>query len=215
MEHTVEKLSGSKVKISFKAPADAFEEAVGKAYLKNRGRISVPGFRKGKAPRKLIERMYGESVFYEDALEMLFPDAYREAVEQSDLHPVSQPECDVDKIEKGEDVAFSCEVYVQPEVKLNAYKGVEVVRTVRTVEQADVDQRLAQERKRVARSLDVTDRPVESGDEVNLDYAGTVDGVAFEGGTAAGQKLLIGSDSFIPGFEEQMIGMNVGEEKDL
>ncbi len=215
MEHTVEKLSGSKVKISFKAPADAFEEAVGKAYLKNRGRISVPGFRKGKAPRKLIERMYGDSIFYEDALEMLFPDAYREAVEKSDLHPVSQPEFDVEKIEKGQDVAFSCEVYVQPEVKLGAYKGVEVVRTVRTVEQADVDQRLAQERKRVARSLDVTDRPVENGDEVNLDYAGTVNGVAFEGGTAEGQKLLIGSDSFIPGFEEQMIGMNIGEEKDL
>lgn len=215
MEHSVEKLSGNKVKISFKAPAADFEEAVGKAYLKNRSRISVPGFRKGKAPRKLIERMYGEAIFYDDALEMLFPDAYREAVEKEDLHPVSQPELDVETIEPGQDVAFSCEVYVHPEVKLGEYKGIEVTRTVRTVEQSEVDERLKQEQKRVARSLEIADRPVEEGDEVNLDYSGSVDGVKFDGGTAEGQKLLIGSHTFIPGFEEQMIGMNIGEEKDL
>ena len=215
MEYTVEKLSGNKVKISFKALAADFEAALEKAYLKKRGSINVPGFRKGKAPRKLIERMYGDMIFYDDALELLFPDAYMEAVQKEDLHPVSQPELSVDSIEKGKDVAFSCEVFVQPEVKLGAYKGLDVTRTIREVAQSEIDERLKQEQKRVARSVDITDRPVENGDEVNLDYSGSVDGVKFEGGTAQDQKLLIGSNSFIPGFEEQMIGLAIGEEKDL
>ena len=215
MQYTVEKQSGNQIKITFTASADEFEAAVGKAYLKNRGRINVPGFRKGKAPRKLIERMFGETVFHEDALEMLFPDAYMEAVQKEDLHPVSSPDLHVDSVEKGQDVVFHCEVYVQPDVKLGAYKGVAVTRKVSAVPQSDVDERLTQERKRVARSLDVTDRPVEMGDEVNLDYSGSVDGVKFDGGTAQGQKLLIGSGSFIPGFEEQLVGLAVGEEKDV
>jgi trigger factor len=215
MEHTVEKLSGNKVKISFKATAEEFEEAVGKSYLKNRGRFNVPGFRRGKAPRKLMERMLGETIFYDDALETLFPEAYVETVEKEELHPVSRPEFDVEKIEQGQEVHFSCEVYVQPEVKLGEYKGVEIARKVHKVTKADVDARLEEERKHVARSMDITDRPLKDGDEATLDYAGTVDGVAFNGGTAKDQKLLIGSGSFIPGFEEQMVGMNVGEEKDL
>ena len=215
MEYTVEKLSGNKVKISFTTLAADFENAVDKAYLKNRGRINVPGFRKGKAPRKLIERMYGDMIFFDDALEMIFPDAYMEAVQKEDLHPVSQPELSVETIEKGKDVAFSCEVFVQPEVTLGQYKGQTVTRTVREITQAEVDEKLTQEQKRVARSVEVTDRAVETGDEVNLDYSGSVDGVLFEGGTANGQKLLIGSGSFIPGFEEQMVGLAIGEEKDL
>lgn len=215
MEHTVEKLSGNKVKISFKAPAATFEEAVEKAYLKERGRINVPGFRKGKAPRKLIERMYGDQIFYDEALEEIFPEAYMDAVQQNDLHPVSRPDVDVQKMEKGEDVEFSCEVYVQPEVKLGDYRGVEVKRVTRTVTDEEVDARIAQEQKRVARSIEVTDRAVENGDDVNLDYSGSVDGVLFEGGTAQGQHLVIGSHSFIPGFEEQMVGLTIGEEKDL
>lgn len=215
MEHTVEKLSGNKVKISFSVPADAFDKAVDKAYLKNRGRINVPGFRKGKAPRKLIERMYGDGIFHDDALELIFPDAYMEAVQKEDLHPVSQPELSVDPIQKGAAVTFACEVYVQPEVTLGAYRGVEVARTLREVAQSEIDERLKQEQKRVARSLEITEGGVENGDEVSLDYSGTVDGVAFDGGTAAGQKLTIGSGSFIPGFEEQMIGLKVGQEKDL
>lgn len=215
MEHTVEKLSGNKVKISFSVPADAFDKAVDKAYLKNRGRINVPGFRKGKAPRKLIERMYGDGIFHDDALELIFPDAYMEAVQKEDLHPVSQPELSVDPIQKGAAVTFACEVYVQPEVTLGAYRGVEVARTLREVAQSEIDERLKQEQKRVARSLEITEGGVENGDEVSLDYSGTLDGVAFDGGTAAGQKLTIGSGSFIPGFEEQMIGLKVGQEKDL
>lgn len=215
MEHTVEKLSGNKVKISFKVPSASFEEAIEKAYQKMRGRINVPGFRKGKAPRKLMERMYGDMVFYDDALEILFPEAYMAAVKESDLKPVSRPELDVQEMEKGKDLAFSCEVYVQPEVKLGQYKGVEVTRVVREISKDEVDAQIAQEQKRVARSVEVTDRPVEDGDMVNLDYSGSVDGEKFDGGTAEGQTLLIGSKSFIPGFEEQMIGMAIDEERDI
>ena len=215
MEHTVEKLSSNKVKISFKAPAADFEEAVEKAYLKMRGQISVPGFRKGKAPRKLIERMYGAGVFYEDALEILFPDAYMSAVKDNDLKPVGRPELDVQEMEAGKDLAFSCEVFVFPDVKLGQYKGVEVARRVHKVTADEVDARIEQERKRVARSVDVTDRALENGDKAELDYAGTVDGVAFAGGTAEHQTLVIGSGNFIPGFEEQMVGMTIGEERDL
>ena len=215
MEHTVEKLSGNKVKISFKAPAADFEEAIEKAYLKMRGQISVPGFRKGKAPRKLIERMYGAGVFYEDALEILFPEAYMAAVKENDLKPVGRPELDVQEMEAGKDLAFSCEVFVFPDVKLGQYKGVEVARRVHKVTAEEVDARIEQERKRVARSVDVTDRPLENGDKAELDYAGTVDGVAFAGGTAEHQTLVIGSGNFIPGFEEQMVGMTIGEERDL
>lgn len=215
MEHTVEKLSGNKVKISFKAPADEFEQAINKAYLKMRSQIGVPGFRKGKAPRKLIERMYGAGVFYEDALEILFPDAYMTAVKENDLQPVGRPELDVDEMESGKDLAFSCEVFVMPEVTLGAYKDVEIARKVRKVTAEEVDAQLEQERKRVARSVDVTDRGLENGDKAELDYSGSVDGEKFDGGTAEHQTLAIGSGSFIPGFEEQMIGMTVGQERDL
>ncbi len=215
MEHTVEKLSGNKVKISFKAPADDFEQAIEKAYLKTRGQISVPGFRRGKAPRKLIERMYGAGVFYEDALEQLFPDAYTTAVQENELKPVARPELDVQEMEAGKDLVFSCEVFVYPDVKLGEYKGVEVTRTVRKVPSESVDAHIEQERKRVARSVDVTDRALENGDTAELDYSGSVDGEKFAGGTAEHQTLVIGSGHFIPGFEEQMVGMRIGEEREL
>ena len=215
MQYTVEKLSGNKIKISFTAPASDFEEAVQKAYIKYRSRFQVQGFRKGKAPRKLIERMYGENIFYDDALELLFPDAYIDAVEKEDLHPVDRPSVNVQTIEKGQDVKFSCEVFVYPEIKLGEYKGVEVTRTLHSVTKEELDARLQQEQKQMARSVEVEGRAVEDGDEVNLDYSGSVDGVKFNGGTAEGQKLVIGSKSFIPGFEDQMIGMNIGEEKDI
>jgi len=215
MQYTVEKQSGNKIKISFTVPASDFEEAAQKAYIKTRGRFQVQGFRKGKAPRKLIERMYGETVFHDDALEILFPDAYIDAVEKEDIHPVDRPKVDVEPVEKGQDVKFSCEVFVYPEIKLGEYKGVEITRTLHAVTKEELDARLKQEQKQMARSVEVTDRAVMDGDEVNLDYSGSVDGVKFGGGTAEGQKLVIGSKSFIPGFEEQLIGMNIGEEKDL
>ena len=215
MEHTVEKLSGNKVKLSFKVPAADFAQAIEKAYVKMRGQVAVPGFRKGKAPRKLIEKMYGAGIFYEDALEILFPEVYMTAVQESGINPVARPELDVQVMEEGKDLEFSCEVFVMPEVKLGEYKGVEVTRKARKVTAEDVDNRIEQERKRVARSVEVTDRALENGDNAELDYSGSVDGEKFEGGTAEHQHLVIGSGSFIPGFEEQMVGMAIGEERDL
>ena len=216
MEHTIENLSGNKVKIAFKVPAADFEQAIEKAYIKLRGQIAVPGFRKGKAPRKLIEKMYGAGIFYEDALDAIFPGAYMEAVTANELKPVSQPELSgIETMEAGKDLEFSCEVYVMPEVKLGEYKGVEVAKKTRKVTAEEVDARIESERKRVARSIEVTDRALENGDNAELDYSGSVDGVKFQGGTAEHQHLVIGSGSFIPGFEEQMVGMTIGEERDL
>ncbi|MEG2480720.1 MAG: trigger factor [Clostridia bacterium] len=215
MQHTVEKLSGSKVKISFKVPAAQFDEAIDKAYLKTRGSINVPGFRKGKAPRKLIERMYGDMVFYDDALELLFPEAYTTAVKENQLMPVGRPELDVQEMEKGKDLVFSCDVFVMPEITLGEYKNLEVTRKINKVTDAQVNSRIEQEQKRVARSVDITERPLQNGDKAGLDYSGSVDGEKFDGGTAENQTLVIGSNSFIPGFEEQMVGMTIGEERDL
>lgn len=215
MSHTVEKLSSNKVKISFSIPAASFDEALQKAYLKMRGRINVPGFRKGKAPRALIERMYGEGVFYDEAFELLFPAAYEAAVTENALLPVDRPSVDVSQIGKGEDLTFTAEVYVRPEVTLGDYKNLEVTVHKHPVTDEMVTEKIEQDRERTSRMIDVEDRPVENGDTVALDYAGSVDGVAFDGGTAEGQTLVIGSNRFIPGFEEQMIGMNIEEERDL
>ena len=215
MSATYEKISGNKAKLSFTVPAAQFEEAMQKAYLKNRGKINVPGFRRGKAPRKLIETMYGEGVFYDDAFQEIFTDLYDEAVKENDLHVVDQPEVDVKEIGEGKDLVFTCEVFVRPDVTLGDYKGLTVEVTKQEVTDADVDARIEQDRQKVARTVDVEGRALENGDTVNLDYVGSVDGVAFEGGTAEGQTLTLGSNQFIPGFEEQMVGMNIGEEKNL
>lgn len=214
MSATYEKVSSNKAKLSFTVPAEQFEAAMQKAYLRNRGKINVPGFRRGKAPRKLIETMYGESVFYDDAFQLIFPDLYDEAVKENNLQVVDQPEVDVQEIGEGKDLVFSCEVYVRPDVTLGDYKGLTVNVTKQTVTDADIDARIEQDRKKVARQIDV-EGALENGDTVKLNYMGTVDGVAFEGGTAENQTLTLGSGQFIPGFEEQMVGMNIGEEKDL
>ncbi len=216
MSTTYEKISSNKAKLSFVVPAEEFDAAMNKAYLKERGKITIPGFRKGKAPRVVIERMYGEAVFYDDALDILFPDAYQAAVKEHDLHPVDRPECNVDEIGAGKDLKFTVEVFVRPDVTLGQYKGLTVeVAPKAEVTEEDVDARIAQAQQQGARQEEVTDQPVDYTDTVNLDYAGSVDGVPFEGGTAQGQTLKIGSHQFIPGFEEQMVGMTVGEEKDL
>ena len=215
MSATYEKISGNKAKLSFTVPAAQFEEAMQKAYLKNRGKINVPGFRRGKAPRKLIETMYGEGVFYDDAFQEIFPELYDETVKANDLHVVDQPEVDVQEIGEGKDLVFTCEVFVRPDVTLGDYKGLTVEVQKQTVTDADIDARIEQDRQKVARTVDVEGRTLENGDTVNLDYAGSVDGVPFEGGTAEGQTLTLGSNQFIPGFEEQIVGMNIGEEKDL
>ena len=215
MSHTYEKLSSNKAKLTIVVPAEQFDEAMNKAYLKMRGRINVPGFRKGKAPRKLIETMYGEGVFYDDALDIIFPEVYPAAIEAEGLKPVDRPEVNVEEIGQGKDLKFTCEVFVRPDVELGQYKGLEVEVEQQVVTDDMVDTRIKQDQQKASRTVDVEDRPVATGDTVKLDYAGTVDGVAFEGGTAQDQTLVIGSNTFIPGFEEQMIGMQIGEEKDL
>ncbi len=215
MSHTYEKVSGNKAKLTFTIPAERFDEAMQKAFLKLRGRINVPGFRKGKAPRRMIETLYGEGVFYDDAFEMVFPEAYEAAVKEYDLHPVDRPEIDLDEIGAGKDLKFHLEVFVRPDVKLGDYKGLTVEVEKQKLTDEMVDARISQDQDKASRTIDVEDRPVQDGDTVNLDYAGTVDGVAFAGGTAEKQTLKIGSHTFIPGFEEQMVGMNIGEEKDL
>ncbi len=215
MSHTYEKVSGNKAKLTFTIPAEEFDAATQQAFLKLRKRVRVPGFRPGKAPRKMIETFYGESVFYDDAFEALFPDAYRAAIDEYDLHPVDQPKIDIDEIGAGKDLQFHLEVYVRPDVTLGDYKGLKVEIPMAKVTDEMIDARIAQDQEKVSRTVTVEDRPVQDGDTVNFDYAGTIDGVPFEGGTAEDQTLTIGSHVFIPGFEEQMIGMSVDEEKDL
>ena len=215
MSHTYEKVSGNKAKLTFTIPAEQFDEAMQKAYLKLRNRINVPGFRKGKAPRRMIETLYGEGVFYDDAFDFVFPDAYQEAVKEFDLHPVDRPDVNVDEIGAGKDLKFHLEVFVRPDVTLGEYKGLTVEIEKQKLTDEMVDARISQDQDKASRTIDVDDRPVQNGDSVNLDYAGTVDGVAFAGGTAENQTLVIGSHQFIGSFEEQMIGMAIGEEKDL
>ena len=215
MSTTVEKIASNKVKLSFDVDSAKFDEAMGKAYLKVRNQVTIPGFRKGKAPRKMIENMYGEGVFYDEAFELIFDEVYGPAVDENKIEVVDRPEIEIQEIGAGKNLKFTCEVFVKPDVTLGEYKGVSVKKETTVVSDVEVDARVEEERNKQATEIQVEDRAVAEGDTVNLDYAGTVDGVAFAGGTAQDQTLKIGSGSFIPGFEEQMIGMNIGEEKDL
>ena len=215
MSTTVEKIASNKVKLSFDIDSAKFDEAMAKAYLKVRNQVSIPGFRKGKAPRKLIENMYGEGIFYDEAFELIFDEVYGPAVEENKVEVVDRPEIEIQEIGAGKNLKFTAEVFVRPDVVLGEYKGVAVKKETTIVSDVEVDARLEEERNKQATEIEVEGRAVVEGDTVNLDYAGTVDGVAFAGGTAQDQTLKIGSGSFIPGFEEQMVGMNIGEEKDL
>ncbi len=212
---TMEKLEGSKVKLTIEVSAEQFEAATQKAYQKAGKRFNVPGFRKGKAPRKVIENMYGPLAFFDDAFDIVYPEAYQAAIAEQGVEPVDRPDVSIETLPEGETpLVFSLVVAVKPEVELGAYKGIEVEKRAYNVTDDEVDAAIAQLQEGVARMVDV-DRPVENGDTVNLDYSGSVDGVKFDGGTAQGQTLTIGSGQFIPGFEEQMVGMAVGEEKDI
>ena len=215
MSTTVEKISSNKVKLSFDIDAAQFDAAMDKAYIKVRGQVNIPGFRKGKAPRKLIENMYGEGVFYDEAFELVFDEVYGPAIDENKVDVVDRPEIEIQQIGAGKNLQFTCEVFVKPDVTLGEYKGVEVKKEKTEVTDEQVDAKVEEERGKQATEVAVEGRAVAEGDTVNLDYAGTVDGVAFAGGTAEGQTLKIGSHTFIPGFEEQMVGMNIGEEKDL
>ena len=215
MSTTVEKISSNKVKLSFDIDAAKFDEAMGKAYIKVRGQVAIPGFRKGHAPRKMIENMYGEGVFYDEAFELIFDEVYGPAIDENKLEVVDRPQVDIQQIGTGKNLQFTCEVFVKPDVTLGEYKGVEVKKEHTLVTEDDVNAEIEKERNKQAAEVSVDDRAVAEGDTVNLDYSGSVDGVKFAGGTAEGQTLKIGSHTFIQGFEEQMVGMNIGEEKDL
>lgn len=216
MSTTVEKISSNKVKLSFDIDAAQFDAAMDKAYIKVRGQVTIPGFRKGRAPRKMIENMYGgEGVFYDEAFELIFDEVYGPAIDENKLEVVDRPQVDIQQIGTGKNLQFTCEVFVKPDVTLGEYKGVEVKREHTFVTEDEVNAEIEKERNKQAAEVSVDNRAVAEGDTVNLDYSGSVDGVKFAGGTAEAQTLKIGSHTFIPGFEEQMVGMNIGEEKDL
>lgn len=211
---TVETLENKKVKLTIEVSKEAFADALQKAYLKEKGKFNVPGFRRGKAPRKVIETMYGEGVFFEDAFELVYGSAYDAAVQEHGLEPVERPDISIEKIGLEDGAVFTATFDVRPEVSLGAYKGIEIEGKAYTVEESQIDALLEQEREKVARYVEM-ERPVENGDRVVLDYSGSVDGVKFEGGTAEDQTLDIGSGTFIPGFEEQLVGMQKDEEKEI
>ncbi len=215
MSVKTEDLGKNMYKLTIEVSAEGFEKAYNDSFQKNKGRIQLPGFRKGKAPLKLIEKTYGEGVFYEDAANALIEAEYPKAAEESKLEIVSRPEIDVEVIGKGKAFVFTATVAVKPEVELGKYKGVEVDKVPVEVTDGEIDAEIEKERKKNARKVTVTDRPVQKDDTVNLDYRGTVDGVAFEGGSAEGYDLVIGSGSFIPGFEDQLIGAKAGDNVDV
>ena len=215
MKSTMEKLSSNKVRIDFVVDAEQFEKGMQAAYRKNVSKISVQGFRKGKAPRKVIEMTYGEGVFYEDAIDEIFPEVYMAAVQEHGITPVDRPSFDLKQIGAGKDLEFSVEVFVKPDVELGLYKGVEVEKHTTEITEDDVAAEIERARERVSRYVDVEDRPVKLDDQVTLNYAGFCDGEQFEGGTAEGHKLVIGSGSFIPGFEDQLVGAEIGKEVEV
>lgn len=211
MSLQVEKLEKNMAKLTIEVSADEFSKAVEEAYQKNRGKISVPGFRKGKVPKKMIEQMYGKAVFYEDAANALIPGAYEKALEECEETIVSSPKIDVTQIEEGKAFIFTAEVALKPEVTLGAYKGVEVDKIEISVTDEEVEADLKQQQENNSRVVTV-ERPVADGDIAVIDYEGFADGVAFEGGKGEDYSLTIGSHSFIDNFEEQLIGKNAGEE---
>lgn len=215
MSVQVEKLEKNMAKLTIEVAPEELEKAIESAFQKNKNKISIPGFRKGKVPRQMVERMYGKGVFYEDAANELIPDAYEKALEECGEDIVSSPKIEVTQIESGKPFIFTAEVALKPEVKLGKYKGVKVEKTESEVTEEEVDAEINRERENNARNIEVTDRPVKDGDMVTLDFEGFVDGVAFEGGKGENHPLTIGSGAFIPGFEEQLVGAEIGKETEV
>ena len=212
MSFQVEDLGKNMVKLTIEATAEDFEKALEKAYQKNKGKINVQGFRKGKAPRAIIEKMYGAAIFYEDAANEIIPDAYEQAAKESGLEIVSRPEIDVTQIAKGQSFIFTAEVAVKPEVTLGQYKGIEVAKAELEASDEEVNAEIDRVREQNSRKIAVEDRPVEDGDITTIDFEGFTDGVPFEGGKGTNYELVIGSHSFIDTFEQQLIGKKIGEE---
>ncbi len=210
----IEKLDNNKVKFTISVNAEDFEKGLQEAYLKNRGKMSIQGFRKGKAPRKIIEVNYGETVFFDDAINLILPKTYMKIVVDNDLDVVADPDFSLTKVSKEEGFEVNVEVFVKPEVAVSNYKGIEIEKVETEVTEEDLNAKVEAERKNNARKVFV-ERPAEDGDVVNIDFEGFMDGVAFEGGKADGHDLVIGSKSFIGNFEEQLIGKNAGEELEV
>ncbi|MBS6559841.1 MAG: trigger factor [Clostridiales bacterium] len=217
MSLQIENLEKNMAKLTIEVPAEEFEAAMQKAYNNQKGKISIPGFRKGKVPYAYLLKAYGPEMFYEEAANIIMPNAYADATESEEctLDIVSRPEIDVVQMEKGKNFIFTATVAVKPEVTLGEYKGIKVEKTTVEVTDEDIDAELKKVQDQNSRMVTVEDRAVEDGDTVNIDYAGSIDGVAFEGGTAVGQPLVIGSHTFIDNFEEQIIGHNIGDEFDV
>ncbi|MCU6747827.1 MULTISPECIES: trigger factor [Lachnospiraceae] len=215
MSLQVEKLEHNMAKLTIEVSAEEVEKALQAAYIKERKKISVPGFRKGKVPRQMIEKMYGPEVFYDEAANHMISEAYGKAYDECELELVSQPKIDIVQLEKGKPFIFTAEVAVKPEVTLGEYKGLKVDKVSTRVTQKEVDEEIEKERERNARTIEVTDRAVQDKDQVLLDFEGFVDGEAFEGGKGEKYPLTIGSGAFIPGFEEQLIGAEIGKEMEV
>ncbi|WP_252502801.1 trigger factor [Sporosarcina sp. Marseille-Q4943] len=210
-----EKEEGNKGTLTVEVPAETVDAAIDEAFKKVVKKVQAPGFRKGKMPRKMFERMYGVESLYNDALDIILPEAYSNALDEAEVEPIAQPEIEIDEMEKGKALVFKAHVTLKPEVKLGDYKGLEVTRQETEVTDEEIEQQLKDRQTALAEMVVKEDGAVENGDTVNLDFEGFVDGEAFEGGKAEGYDLEIGSGSFIPGFEEQVVGMKQGEEKDV
>ena len=215
MSLQVEKLEKNMAKLTIETSAEDLEKAIEKAYQKQKSQISIPGFRKGKVPRQMVEKMYGKEVFYEDAANELIPDAYDKALSECEEDIVSSPKIEVTQIEAGKPFVFTATVALKPEVKLGKYKGVKIDKIDMEVTDEEVDAEIDRERENNARNITVEDRPVKDGDITTLDFEGFVDGVAFEGGKGENYPLTIGSGAFIPGFEEQLVGAEIGKEVEV
>ncbi len=216
MKCKVEKTkNANEVKLEITVEAEKFNDAIKKVYFKSAKYFNIPGFRKGKAPMNIVEKYYGKEIFYEDAFNEVAGEALDEAVKENDLYVVSRPDIDVTQIEKGKDLIFTAVMQTKPEAELGKYKGVEIKKIEYKVTAEDVNHELSHMQEHNARMITVEDRPVESGDIATIDFEGFVDGKAFDGGKAEGHELEIGSNTFIPGFEDQIIGMKIDEEKDI
>ena len=215
MTSTFEKLSSNKVKLNFIVEPEKFEEGIKKAYQKMVKKINIPGFRRGKAPMKVIEAHYGESVFYEDAFDAIFPEIYQAALTEHNVDVVDRPELDVEQIGRGKELKFSVEVFVRPDVTLGEYKNLGIVKTVDEVTEDDVKAEIERARDRASRWIEVTDRAAKLDDQVNINYAGFLGEEQFQGGTAENHDLILGSGAFIPGFEDQLVGAEIGADVDV
>ena len=215
MSLQVENLEHNMAKLTITVSAEEVEKALQAAYLKQRSKISLPGFRKGKVPRQMIEKMYGPEVFYDEAANRMISEAYAKAYDESELEIASQPTIDVVQLEKGKDFIFTAEVATKPEVTLGDYKGLEVPKSETEVTDEEVEAELKKEQEKNSRTITVEDRAAENGDTATIDFEGFVDGEAFEGGKGTDYPLTLGSNTFIPGFEEQLVGAKVGDDVDV